>query len=93
MFGGVNALFSGFAFAGVIYAIFLQKSELSLQRRELQYTRQELKGQKEQLENQNKTLQKQNFEETFFQLLRLHNDIVNSIDLVKTRSKFPPQLR
>jgi hypothetical protein len=25
MFGGINALFSGFAFAGVVFAIFLQK--------------------------------------------------------------------
>ncbi len=79
MFGGINALFSGFAFAGLIYAIFLQKNELSLQRKELKYTREELKGQKEQLKLQNSTLEKQNFESTFFQLLNLHNIIVNSI--------------
>jgi hypothetical protein len=33
MFGAANALFSGFAFAGVIYAILLQRQELKLQRR------------------------------------------------------------
>ena len=42
MFGGTNALFSGLAFAGVIYAILLQKQELKLQRKELELTRQEL---------------------------------------------------
>ena len=42
MFGAVNALFSGFALAGVIYAILLQRKELSLQRRELELNRQEL---------------------------------------------------
>lgn len=42
MFGAVNALFSGFAFLGVIYAILLQKTELSLQREELSLTRGEL---------------------------------------------------
>lgn len=42
MFGGVNALFSGLAFAGVIYAIFLQSKELELQREELRLTREEL---------------------------------------------------
>jgi hypothetical protein len=82
MFGAVNALFSGLAFAGVIYTLLLQRKELKLQRRELEETRKELKGQKEQLEAQNQTLKKQNFESTFFQLLRLQNEIVNSIDLV-----------
>ena len=35
MFGAVNALFSGLAFAGVVYAIFLQRMDLALQRKEL----------------------------------------------------------
>jgi len=35
MFGGLNALFSGLAFAGVIIAIILQKEELGLQREEM----------------------------------------------------------
>ena len=35
MFGAVNALFSGLAFAGVILAILLQRQELKLQREEL----------------------------------------------------------
>lgn len=81
MFGGVNALFSGLAFAGIIYTILLQRHELKLQRDELELTRAELKGQKEQLSAQNETFRQQNFENTFFQLLRLHNDIVNAIDL------------
>jgi len=42
MFGVVNALFSGLAFGGVIYAIFLQRRELELQRQELEWTREEL---------------------------------------------------
>lgn len=86
MFGVVNALFSGLAFGGVIIAILLQRAELKLQRLELQQTRKELHGQKEQMEQQTATLRKQNAENTFFQLLELHNDITNDIDLVsKTR--------
>lgn len=54
-FGAVNALFSGLAFAGLIFTIILQKNELALQRKELSLTHEELKGQKEQLEEQNKT--------------------------------------
>ncbi|MFK5915574.1 MAG: hypothetical protein QM484_14500 [Woeseiaceae bacterium] len=42
MFGAVNTLFSGLAFAGVIYAILLQSKELELQREELKLTREEL---------------------------------------------------
>ena len=41
MFGAVNALFSGLAFAGVICAILLQREDLSLQRTELQLTREQ----------------------------------------------------
>lgn len=82
MFGAVNALFSGLAFASLIYTIFLQRHELKLQREELSLTRNEIKEQKEYLAAQNEVLRTQNFENTFFQLLKLLNDIVNSIDLV-----------
>lgn len=81
MFGIVNALFSGLAFGGVIYAVLLQRRELELQRIELKETRNELRGQKEQQIAQNQTLRKQNFENTFFELLRLQNEITNSIDI------------
>ncbi|MEN9677081.1 MAG: hypothetical protein RIS76_2977 [Verrucomicrobiota bacterium] len=43
MFGLANALFSGLAFAGVIFAILLQRQELALQREELQETREEMR--------------------------------------------------
>ena len=76
-----NALFSGLAFWGVIYAILLQKSELALQREELELTRGEVRGQKEQLEAQNRTLKQQRFENTFFSLMNLFNNIVDSIEV------------
>lgn len=78
-FGAVNALFSGLAFAGLIFTIILQKKELALQREELTQTREELRGQKEQLEIQNTTLKVQRFENTFFQMLAQFQQIVNSI--------------
>jgi hypothetical protein len=43
LFGAVNALFSGLAFAGLIYTALLQREELSLQRKELILTRDELR--------------------------------------------------
>jgi hypothetical protein len=81
MFGGVNALFSGLAFVGVIYAILLQRRELQYQREELEQTRYELKGQREQLEAQNRTFRRQTFDNAFFHLLELHHQIVNGMDL------------
>jgi hypothetical protein len=75
MFGAVNALFSGLAFVGVIYAIMLQREELKLQRQDNAMTREELSGQKN-------ALQKQNFESTFFQMTNSLNHLISSIDLV-----------
>lgn len=37
-FGGVNALFSGLAFAGLVVTLYLQRQELELQRKELRCT-------------------------------------------------------
>jgi hypothetical protein len=54
MFGGINALFSALAFAGLIYTILLQRQELALQRRELILTREELTRQADALSAQNR---------------------------------------
>lgn len=59
MFGGINAVFSGLAFLGVIYAIFLQREDLKLQRKELELTREELKRTAEAQEKSEKALSKQ----------------------------------
>lgn len=42
MFGGINALFSGLAFCGIIITILLQSKELKLQRDEIKANRDEL---------------------------------------------------
>lgn len=74
MFGGLNALFTALAFAALIYTVLLQRDELSLQRRELA-------GQRKQLREQNRTFRLQSFENTFFQLLALHHQIVGAITI------------
>ena len=86
MFGGLNALFSGLAFAGIILTILLQRNELKLQREELRDTRAEFK-------TQNETLKIQRFEHTFFNLLDLHHQIVNAIDLRYYKKKEIHQTR
>ena len=71
MFGAVNALFSGLAFAGLIVTLLYQKEELKLQREELRETRNELNAQKLEFQEQNKTMKRQRFENTFFNMLSL----------------------
>ena len=74
MFGAANALFSGLAFAGLIITLILQREELSLQRDERKQTRKEF-------ENQNKTMKRQRFENTFFNLMSLHQNITVNLEL------------
>lgn len=71
-FGAVNALISAFAFAGVIVAIFIQRNELRLQRKDLGLQRNEFS-------TQNETLKLQRFENTFFNMLSLQQQIVNDL--------------
>ena len=78
-FGAISALFSGLAFAGLIFTIILQKKELTLQREELIATKKELEGQKEQLEIQNTTLNVQRFENLFYNMLNLQQTIVEGL--------------
>jgi hypothetical protein len=59
MFGAVNSLFSGLAFAGVIFTIYLQREELSLQRKELELTRTQLARSADAQEKSEQALAKQ----------------------------------
>lgn len=79
MFGAVNALFSGLAFAGLIVTLLFQKDELKLQRKELQATREEMESQRMEFEEQNKTLKRQRFENTFFNMLSLQKEIISDL--------------
>lgn len=71
MFGAVNALFSGLAFAGIIITIYMQKHELELQREELSETRTVFKG-------QNELMTAQQNDNTFFNLLENHRQLIES---------------
>lgn len=86
MFGASNALFTGLSFTGVIIAILLQRQELKLQRNELELTREEMKLTRNEFEAQNSTLIIQRFENTFFQMISLHHQIVQSIETNSTKN-------
>lgn len=58
-FNILNTVFSGLAFAGVIFAILLQRRELHLQREELESTREELRRAAEAQEHSQEALKQQ----------------------------------
>lgn len=82
MFGAVNALFSGLAFAGLIVTLIMQHEELSLQREELAQTNDELAAQREEFTAQTKTMKIQRFENTLFNMLSLQQGLVNSLEYI-----------
>lgn len=88
-FGGVlNPIF---AFASLILLLLTLKQNqkalsqnekaLLLNNKELELTRNELSSSKIALERQATIQEKQNFEGTFFNLVNIHQDLLNSIDL------------
>lgn len=64
-FGAINALFSGLAFAGVIFTIIIQTREIN--------------NTNESFQSQLKTQQRQRFDSIFFQLLTLHSEITSKL--------------
>lgn len=88
--GGVVASMWSLAGLFIIYVAFLgQKQQILHQKLELKYnqfevkaTRKELEGQKDQMIEQNKTLKQQRFESTFFQMVNLHHQIINGVEII-----------
>jgi hypothetical protein len=78
--GGTVASCWGLAGLMFIYVAFLgQCRQALLQRLDVKNNRFEVKQTRLELQTQNEMMQQQIFEQTFFQLLRSYNDIVNSM--------------
>ncbi|MCG7931487.1 MAG: putative phage abortive infection protein [Candidatus Thiodiazotropha lotti] len=71
--GLLNPVFSLLAFFALLITIVIQTKELAI-------SSEELKKSAEALSRQSKSLDTQNFENTFFQMLRLYNEIVKEMD-------------
>ncbi len=80
LFGGFNALFGALAFIGIVYTIFLQRSELNRTQR--------------QMRDSEQATELQRFEATFFQLIETFNSIVATFEKhnVLTRGPIPVTL-
>lgn len=80
-FGGVaNPILTFLTFICVLGTIYLQNKELSL-------TREELARSAKALENQNDSAAEQKKQNIFFNMLSLHNQIIESIDLHTMQNK------
>lgn len=79
LFGVVNALFSGLAFAGLIITIRQQHLDLKYQREAIEQTNQEMQNQTIEFDKQNKTMRIERFENTFFKMLEVQQSIVNDL--------------
>lgn len=73
------------AFLGQKQQLLNQQLEIMFSQLEVKYTRLELAGQKLEMKEQNKTLKLQKFENTFFNLLTLHHQIVDGIDEIEAK--------
>ncbi len=87
MFGGINSLFSGLAFAGIIFTIVIQREELKLQREELKLQRDEVAKSRQELAGQKEQMVIQRFENTYFNLLSAQNEIANSVSFNEFRGR------
>lgn len=81
LFGAVNGLFSGLAFAGLIYTIVLQKRDLELQRSEIQMNRAELKKSSKAQEKSERALSEQVEQMKVTSRLNALNTIINYYNL------------
>ncbi len=81
MFGAVNSIFSGFAFVGIVYAIYLQRKEIELAKLELSETKKILDEQSKNIDAQNNEFRRQSFDNKFFQLLDLLQSVVQNMAL------------
>lgn len=88
-FGGmINPLLTFCTFMALLLTIILQQRELKLSREqvtisieELGLTREATEHSAKALSEQAKSLKIQNFENTFFNMINLHNEIVNNISI------------
>lgn len=75
--GTLNSIFGLLGLVALLFTIVLQS-------RELQLARQEFKKSANSSQEKSNTFKRQQFENTFFHLLNLHNNFVNSLELRET---------
>ncbi|MEK3966308.1 hypothetical protein [Paenibacillus sp. FSL H7-0323] len=83
MFGAVNALFSGLAFAGLIYTILLQREDLKIQRKSFDNQFKELQHQVENTKRQLELTKYQSYQDTLRYLFQVKAKAIENIKYYK----------
>ncbi|WP_217591769.1 hypothetical protein [Cohnella sp. GbtcB17] len=81
MFGAINSLFSGLAFAGIIFTISMQRKDLSLQLEAIKMQTEELKLQREETARSADQLESQK------NLLNFQIALSALVEMIKTKEK------
>lgn len=85
--GGVlNPILTFLTFFLIVLSIFLQKKELGLTRIDLELSRDEMSRSANALELQIQASQQQRFDDTFFEMLKFYNEIVNDIKIISHKT-------
>lgn len=92
MFGAINALFSGLAFAGVLYAIFLQSEDLKIHKTELELNRKELRASANAQNQAQKALREQVTQMQLTAKLNAMNTIINYYNIQISNSNNPQEI-
>lgn len=83
-FGGMlNPIFAFMSFLALLATIKIQTRELSASRREMEISSEALIEQSNSFKIQNESIKIQSFENTFFNMLALHNEIVDKLKLIQ----------
>lgn len=81
--GTLNPILAFLSFIALLCTIQLQSKELKASREELEMTRDELARSADAQKEQSESIKLQNFENTFFNMLNLHNEIVRNISIIE----------
>lgn len=79
--GTLNPTFAFLSLIAILTTIKIQSNELKASRKELELTRAELSRSTDAQKEQSNSIKIQNFENTFFNMLDLHNKIVDNIKI------------
>ncbi len=92
MGGTLNPMFALLSLFAIIYTIRIQTEELELTRDEMKKSNKSQEEQSQSLKIQNRSIEQQTFENTFFKMIDLHNQIVNNLLLIQIMKNEPRHL-
>ncbi|WNL28149.1 putative phage abortive infection protein [Arcobacter cryaerophilus gv. pseudocryaerophilus] len=88
--GTLNPIFAFLSYCLLLITIKIQNKSLKTSQEELELTRMELSKSATALQEQSNSIKIQNFENTFFNMINLHNEVIRNIK-INTNMKFYPE--